>query len=337
MVEYLKNNKIVVTGATGYIASAIIKELLLDDEIEKVVAIVRDKSNVDKHKFLLELKNADKKLEIESGDLQNADYDSIFTGATGILHVASPYVYKADDAQRDIVEPAIQGNLRVLEAASRHQSTIKKVIITSSTAAIIDLEKKKEQYDESDWNDSSNISNPYSYSKYLAEKATWSYKENNADKVKSFEIIIINPAFVLGPPVEGYPSLNTSLTTFRNSLMNIGDKVVTNRMVGLIDIRDVVKAHIKALKSTENFDHKRYLMANTVISFAGMGELVKEIFPQYQIDPTPIDPSIKVHPHKLTSISPLKLTEPYIDIKTTLTDCVNYLINSKNFNPNLKQ
>ncbi|KAK5578332.1 hypothetical protein RB653_008002 [Dictyostelium firmibasis] len=336
MINNLQN-KVVVTGATGYIASAIIKELLLDDDIDKVIAIVRDKSNVDKHRFLLELKNAEKKLEIESGDLQTADYDSIFNGATGILHVASPYIYKADDPQRDIVEPAIQGNLRVLEAASRHQSTIRKVIITSSTAAIIDLEKKKEQYDESDWNDSSNISNPYSYSKYLAEKATWSYKETNIDKVKSFEIIIINPAFVLGPPVEGYPSLNTSLTTFRNSLMGIGEKVVTNRFVGLIDIRDVVKAHIKALKSSENFDHQRYLMANTVVSFAAMGELVKQLFPQYDINPTPTDPSVQVHPHKLTSISPLKLSDPYIDINTTLSDCVNYLINSNNFNPKPKQ
>ncbi|KYQ90487.1 NAD-dependent epimerase/dehydratase family protein [Tieghemostelium lacteum] len=327
MVKMSLNKKVVVTGASGYIGSSLVKRLLDIGNIN-VVAVVRDKSNQIKNQFLLEIEGAKERLTLESGDLETADYSTIFKDAYAIMHIASPYIYRADDPQKDIVQPAIQGNLRVLEAATKH-SSIKKVIITSSSAAVIDLQKKKAVYNEDDWNDSSNISNPYTYSKYLAEKAAWDFKSKNPQV--QYQVIILNPAFVLGPPlVSSYgQSLNTSLTTFRDSVIGKGDPLFSSRLVGVIDIRDLIKALEKALVSSENYDHQRYIMAASVITFHDMGVLCQQLFPQYKFTPTPIDPSVVLHPHSIESKSPLKL-DSYIDIKTTLKDCIQYLLDSKN-------
>ncbi|EGC29320.1 hypothetical protein DICPUDRAFT_159101 [Dictyostelium purpureum] len=326
--------KVVVTGASGYIASLIIKDLLTDNSIEQIVAIVRDKNNVQKYKFLTDLEGASK-LVLESGDLETANYEEIFKDADAVLHIASPYIYKSDNPETEIVKPAIAGNVRVLDAASKHPS-IKKVVITSSSAAVTDLAKKKEVYNEDDWNDGSNISAPYQFSKYLAEKATWNYKETHPNT--HFEIVIINPAFVLGPGLKGYPSLNTSLTTFRDSLLGSCDPAVSNRLVGLIDVRDVAKAHINALKATPNTEllhPNRYLMANTVITFAGMCDLARELFPQFDIKGCEFDSTLSPHKYKLESKSPLKLKQ-YIDTKTTIKECIEFLIESNFYKPTLK-
>ncbi|GAM24136.1 hypothetical protein SAMD00019534_073110 [Acytostelium subglobosum LB1] len=326
MISTQQIEKVVVTGATGYIASAIIQQLLLKGTY-KVVAIVRDKSNKDKLRHLTELKGANEHLSFEDGDLETADYATIFQGADHVLHVASPFLYTAPDPQKTIVDAAINGNLRVLEAADKVPS-IKKVIITSSVVAVVDLAKKKAVYTEDDWNESTNISNPYPYSKYLAEKAAVEFRPSH------FQMIIVSPSFVLGAGLASH--LNSSVELFANALR--GD--IGNGYMGVVDLRDVVDTHMVVLTSTENHNRQRKLVSNRVMSVVDLAERAKQLFPQYDFhdhttEHKPITPNSALFNYEVKSITPISIGRLYIDLDVTLKETVEYLISTGHLKPRL--
>ena len=101
-----KGQLIAVTGANGYIGSHVVKQLLLRGY--RVRAIVRDPSNNAKVSHLKSLSPQDH-LELAKGDLNEEDYKRAFAGCSAVLHVASPYIYSAEDPDRDIVQPAVAG------------------------------------------------------------------------------------------------------------------------------------------------------------------------------------------------------------------------------------
>lgn len=53
-------------------------------------------------------------------------------GAAYVFHVASPFVITAEDPQRDIVDPAVEGTTAVLKAVAQHKDGVKRVVVTSS-------------------------------------------------------------------------------------------------------------------------------------------------------------------------------------------------------------
>jgi nucleoside-diphosphate-sugar epimerase len=57
-------------------------------------------------------------------------------GVDYVIHVASPFHFKATDFAKDFYEPAIDGTKEMLKAASEAK-TVKRVVITSSVGAVI--------------------------------------------------------------------------------------------------------------------------------------------------------------------------------------------------------
>jgi dihydroflavonol-4-reductase len=89
------------------------------------------------------------------------------------MHTASPYSMRVEDPQRDLVDPAVRGTAFVL-ASVRAAGTVKRVVLTSSVAAVTDEPETGKVLTEEDWNTKSNLSrNPYYFSKVLAEKEAW--------------------------------------------------------------------------------------------------------------------------------------------------------------------
>ncbi|MCL1593836.1 MAG: NAD-dependent epimerase/dehydratase family protein, partial [Actinomycetia bacterium] len=194
--------KVAVTGASGFIGSEIVRVLL--DRGHTVHGTVRNTSNEEKTGPLRTLDGANERLVLFTADLLDDDsFDDAFAGCDIIMHVASPYVIDVDDAQRDLVDPAVRGTRAVLLAADR--SGCQRVVLTSSTAAITD-EPESRRYTEADWNTLSSLTrNPYYYSKTLAERSAWDFVDAESP---SFDLIVINPAGVIGPSLA--PSVNTS-------------------------------------------------------------------------------------------------------------------------------
>lgn len=169
----MNNELVLITGATGFLGMHTIQQLLADGY--HVRATVRSLKNEDKLKLLWSIEGANGRLElVEMGDLDKIDIDSVkplLEGVGIVLHLASPYVITVNDPQRDLVDPAVNGTVSVL-AAAHEVASVKKVVLTSSVAAIGDHFENGRVYTENDWNQTSSLKRmPYYYSKTLAEKA----------------------------------------------------------------------------------------------------------------------------------------------------------------------
>lgn len=237
---------VLVTGATGYVAGWIVKDLL--DLGFTVHAAVRDPSKTEKLRNLNEVaaQSPGTIRYFKSDLLQSGSYDEAMEGCSVVFHTASPFALRVEDPQKDLVEPAQLGTRNVLEAANRTPS-VRRVVVTSSCAAIYgdnaDLEAVPGgMFTEEVWNTSSNLQHqPYSYSKTLAEKEAWKLAEAQT----RWDLVVINPSFVMGPGIN--PSGASESFAFMKQLGDGSLKSgVPNFGVGVVDVRDVSQAHLAA-------------------------------------------------------------------------------------------
>ena len=268
---------VLVTGANGYVASWLVKQLL---EVGFTVhAAVRNPENKEKIAHLKELANAEKgSIKFFATDLLSPDsYKEAMEGCGLVYHTASPFTIDVKDPQKELIEPAVNGTANVLNTAKENTS-VKRVVVTSSCAAIytdaVDTINAPEgSLTEEIWNTTASIDyQPYSLSKTLAEKKAWEI----ADKQSQWDLIVINPCLVLGPALN--PKHTTSES--KNILKMLGDgqmKMGAPRLgAGVVDVRDVALAHYKA-GITKNASG-RYITAAHETNFLEMG---LELLPKY--------------------------------------------------------
>lgn len=239
---------IVLTGATGYLGSHTLEQLL-----ERGYSVRATTRNVEKTKRKEEVKSLEEKypnqLTWYYADLLEPDsFEDVMKDAIGVIHSASPFKTSGiKDAKKELVDPAVKGTRAVIEALAK-SGTVKKLVLTSSVVAIygdaIDLEmKESDQFDEHDWNSTSSIShNPYNYSKTVAEKEAWAMNVK-----KEWDLATINPGFILGPSKTKRVD-STSIDTMRSILNGKFKTGVPDLYFGIVDVRDVAKAHIEALE-----------------------------------------------------------------------------------------
>ena len=193
-----------VTGASGFIAGQTIRELLASGF--KVRGTVRGEVDDGQYTYLKQLPGAGESLELVPGDLtQPGSFDTAIAGCDFVIHAASPYLLETKNPQQEMVDPAVNGTLDVLRACNNAPS-VKRVVLTSSIAAITDEPDDQHIFTETDWNSKSSLArNPYFYSKALAEQAAWNFMREQA---RSFDLVVLNPCMVIGEALG--PGLNSS-------------------------------------------------------------------------------------------------------------------------------
>ena len=266
-VLMITDKPICVTGASGFIASYVICELL--DNGYSVRGTVRGLTEGKNYEYLTSLPGAVERLELMQAELlTEGSYDETIAGCEYIIHTASPFVLDVTDPQKDLVDPALKGTMNVLQACVKAGS-VKKVVLTSSAAAVFDEPVSGHVYTEEDWNETSSLTrNPYYYSKTLAERSAWEYVEKEKP---AFELVVINPGAVIGASL--VPTLNTSNQIIFNSLAG-NYPIIMDLSWGFVDVRDVAHAHVLAM---ENEKAKgRYLCTNETLNLGEVISILRE-------------------------------------------------------------
>ncbi|KAK1237293.1 LOW QUALITY PROTEIN: hypothetical protein MKX08_002918 [Trichoderma sp. CBMAI-0020] len=219
---------VLITGASGFIAAHVVEASSEGDTaFAELVSIVPD----------IAAPNA---------------FDKAVKGVDGIIHTASPFILNATDFGTELLQPAISGATGVLEAIQVYNSSISRVIITSSFASVLDPtqgQRPEYVYTEADWNPSTveqaNSSPVMAYlaSKTFAERAAFDYVK---EKKFNFTVTTLCPPMVYGPiahVVSGVNALNTSAGDIYR-LMNCSEKAVPNTSFwAFADVRDDLRHH----------------------------------------------------------------------------------------------
>lgn len=269
--------QILVTGATGYIASWVIKNLLeLGHTVHATVRDLNKKSGFAHLEKIAEHSTGTLKL-FQANLLDAGAFDAAMQGCEIVIHMASPFVvtnYK--DAIKDIIEPAILGTENVLNSVNKTES-VKRVVVTSSIAATygdaIDiLQTANNQFDESHWNTSSSETHqPYPFSKVIAERKAWEM----AEQQDRWDLVCVNPALVMGPSLTAMTKSGSVevLQQFANGMTLAGVPPMWN---GIVDVRDVADAHVQAALNPEASG--RYIISGGTLSLFEMGTLLRQHF-----------------------------------------------------------
>ena len=238
---------VLVTGASGFVATHIVQQLLQTGY--RVRGTVRSLKNDQKVKPLYELcPESNDRLELVECDLLDEQcWPAAVKDCTYVLHTASPVPLVSPAHEDEVIKPA-EGTLNVLNA-SQQSGTVKRVVLTSSVAAIaFNFNPENKIFNEDDWTDTSHpTAGAYIKSKTLAERAAWNFI-NNTDEERKIELTVINPSLVLGPILCGSDS--TSMEIIKQ-LLNRKMLLLPNFGFGICDVRDVARAHIMAMTLSE--------------------------------------------------------------------------------------
>mmetsp|Transcript_15055 Transcript_15055/g.40378 ORF Transcript_15055/g.40378 Transcript_15055/m.40378 type:complete len:361 (+) Transcript_15055:39-1121(+) len=243
----MSEETVCVTGATGYVAAWIVKELL--DAGFAVNATVRDKSREEKVAPLLALPHAAARLSLFELDVNGPDaaFDDAIRECSYVIHTASPVLVGTKEAQKALFDPAMNGTLGVLRSCKRvGGNTLKRVVLTSSISAIGGQGSDGRVLTENDWNSTSTLDYiPYAYAKTCAEQAAWKFM---SDEKPAFDLCALHPSLCVGPPLNPKfvpPSVTESVLAAVDGKVPI----VLSFLFHFVDVRDVAIAHRKAMLS----------------------------------------------------------------------------------------
>lgn len=255
--------KVFLTGASGFIAKHILRELL--EKGYEVRASVRS----DKRKSELQGLFPDATLEFATLDLtRDEGWQDALQGCNVLIHTASPFPLAEPKDPQDLIRPAVDGTLRAMRAAKG--AGITRVILTSSCAAIYkQADKPKMQpSDETNWTspDAPDVG-AYEASKTLAEKAAWDFVAQNPE----IALTTINPGAVFGPPMDA--RFGSSLELVEQLMTGKVPMAPPMDMVA-VDVRDVARMHVEAI-DLEATKGERFAAASGTHRFLELGGFLK--------------------------------------------------------------
>ena len=263
--------KVLVTGATGFIALHCITQLL--EQGYAVRGTVRTPSRIDEVKEAITAHglNADK-VEFAEADLLHEDgWDAAVKGCDYVMHVASPFMVGLPKHEDELIKPAVKGVESVITAAIKHK--VKKVVLTSSCAAITDTFDNKITFSEEDWSDTSNPGiSAYYKSKTLAERRAWEIIDGQSGRGKKTALSVINPAGVIGPTLTD--DIGVANEFVRKIL--VGEVPGCPRMhLGFVDVRDVAAAHLLAMQK-DAANGERFIISEREFWFKDFCAVLRE-------------------------------------------------------------
>jgi len=251
---------VLVTGGSGFIAGHAILQLLADGHVVRTT--VRSLGREGEVRALLVAKGAGdgERLTFFAAELTaDGGWSEAVAGCEYVLHMASPFPMKAPKNEEDLIVPARDGALRVLRAS--RNAGVQRVVMTSSFAAIgYGHAPQTEAFDEQP---------AYPKSKTIAERAAWEFMEREGG---GLELAVVNPVAVFGP-VLGRDYAASIEVVYR--LMSGGMPGCPRISLGVVDVRDVVDLHLRAMVRAEARGERFLAVAGECVSILEIAEMLK--------------------------------------------------------------
>lgn len=201
----------------------------------------------------LKIDSENHKLEFCKLDLLHDEgWDEAAFDCDYLLHVASPFTIAEPKRESLLINPALEGTIRALNA-SKKSSKVKKVVLTSSMAAIA-YGHDKQLCTPQDWTDTTKNVGAYVKSKTIAEKAAWDFVHNDNDH--SFSMTTINPGMVFGPLLSD--DIDGASAELLSKMINGKFPALPDAYFTVVDVRDVAKLHVDSLRNNKS-DNKRII------------------------------------------------------------------------------
>jgi nucleoside-diphosphate-sugar epimerase len=273
-------SQILVTGASGYVGTQLIAALLRGGAggggQRPVRAQVRSAAKEEGLRAALGRApglESSAGLEVVTADLTSDDgWKAAMAGVGEVYHVASPIPAAQPKDPDELIVPAREGTLRVLRAA--RDAGARRVVLTSSFAAIGYTPKPGAEFTEDDWTDPDMPGlAPYPRSKTIAERTAWDFIRSEGGDT---ELTVVNPTFILGPPLTD----ETGSSLYLIKAMFSGQMSVAPRhRFGIVDVRDVADGQIRAMASPGAAGQRFILVSDhPAMSYLELAQLLRQRF-----------------------------------------------------------
>jgi nucleoside-diphosphate-sugar epimerase len=235
---------ILVTGGNGYLGSQLVASLLSAGSTVRTTVRSLDSESVIREAVRRGGAD-DARLHVVRADLMsNVGWADAMSGCDEVYHVASPTPSGEPDDPDDLILPARDGTCRVLQAAE--DAGARRVVLTSSYAAVGFKVKPIPEFTEADWTDPETPGlSAYRRAKTMAELAAWDLLRGGRG---STELVVINPTLLLGPTLLTNLSMSTGLV---KRLLDGTMEVVPCVRTGIVDVRDAALLHMLAMAAPD--------------------------------------------------------------------------------------
>lgn len=278
----LKNKKVLLTGADGFIGSHLVERLLQEGANVKAFVYYNSFNNwgwLDTFS-----KETLSKIEIFSGDIRDPNgVKEAMKGCDVVFHLAAliaiPYSYHSPDSY---VDTNIKGTLNIVQAAK--ELNIEKILVTSTsevygTALHVPIDEKHPKQGQS----------PYSATKIGADHLADSF-------YRSFNlpVTIVRPFNTFGPRQSARAVIPTIITQLLNGKeeIKLGALHPTR---DLLFVKDTVNGFVEIAKSDSLIGHEVNIATNSEITVGDLAQnLINIINPKAKI----VSDDIRLRPEK---------------------------------------
>ncbi|KAH8995081.1 hypothetical protein EDB86DRAFT_2804906 [Lactarius hatsudake] len=256
MVAVSPPAKVLVTGANGYLAVWIVKKYL-----EAGYSVRGTVRSLSKSAFLKEqfAEYGERfELVVVEDITKDGAFDEAVKGVDAVAHTASPFHYNAIEPD-ELIIPAVRGTTSILNSALKHGTSVRRVVLTSSVAAVREVAPTPRDYDETNWNNAAvatveskgSAAGPgmiYLASKTLAERAAWEFVAAHKAEL-AWDLVAINPPFIFGPslsPAQTANDINTSQKEIYDTLTGARTGAQLRGEGNWVHVSIAADAHVRA-------------------------------------------------------------------------------------------
>ncbi|SDG59866.1 dihydroflavonol-4-reductase [Dyadobacter soli] len=275
----MSEKKVLLTGISGFLGSHTAIKLL--DAGYKVTGTLRAIERASAIRAIIGRHTENiGNLELVEADLSNAAiWKELTSQKDYVQHIASPFPRTLPESESELIQTAKSGTLNILQAAA--ENNVKRVVLTSSVAAVVYGKTRHELnkiFSEDDWSNQDHTSDntPYFRSKTVAEKAAWNFIASSGSRM---ELTSVLPGAILGPVLEDDFGTSANMVI---KLLDGSSPALPNIGFDIVDVRSVADLLVKAMEAPHAAG-ERYIASAGYLTFKEIAVILKEHFPNRKV------------------------------------------------------